>query len=93
MLDLRLIRRDPDAVRAALARRGDADPARLDEVLYNLIEGLRVVTLMLVPYLPATAETLLATLGEEGRGLADLGSRGGGQQVERIAPLFPKIDS
>ena len=31
MLDLRLIRRDPDAVRAALARRGDAE--RLDEVL------------------------------------------------------------
>src|SRR3954466_13343715 len=31
MLDLRLIRRDPDAVRAGLARRGDAE--RLDEVL------------------------------------------------------------
>jgi seryl-tRNA synthetase len=31
VLDLRLIRRDPDAVRAALARRGD--DARLDEVL------------------------------------------------------------
>jgi seryl-tRNA synthetase len=31
MLDLRLIRRDPDGVRAALARRGD--DARLDEVL------------------------------------------------------------
>src|SRR3954449_5183468 len=31
MLDLRLIRRDPDAVRTALARRGDA--GRLDEVL------------------------------------------------------------
>jgi methionyl-tRNA synthetase len=71
----------------------EADPARLDEVLYNLVEGLRVVTLMLVPYLPATAETLLAALGEEGRGLAELGSRGGGQAVERIAPLFPKIES
>src|SRR3954466_9890423 len=31
MLDLRLIRRDPDTVRAALARRGD--DGRLDEVL------------------------------------------------------------
>ncbi|HTR74916.1 MAG TPA: class I tRNA ligase family protein, partial [Solirubrobacterales bacterium] len=70
----------------------EADPARLDEVLYNLVEGLRVITLMLVPYLPATAETLLATLGEEGRGLAEFGSRGGGRPVERISPLFPKID-
>ena len=33
MLDLRLIRRDPDAVRAALARRGDASEALVDRVL------------------------------------------------------------
>jgi seryl-tRNA synthetase len=33
VLDLRLIRRDPDAVRAALARRGDADISALDRVL------------------------------------------------------------
>ena len=46
----------------------EADPERLDEVLYNLVEGLRVTTLMLVPYLPRTTETLLAALGEEARG-------------------------
>src|SRR5215208_6584994 len=33
MLDLRAIRRDPDAVRAALGRRRDGSDARLDEVL------------------------------------------------------------
>jgi len=33
VLDLRLIRRDPDTVRAALARRGDADPATIDSLL------------------------------------------------------------
>ncbi|WCB92086.1 Serine--tRNA ligase [Baekduia alba] len=33
MLDLRLIRRDPDAVRAALARRGESDVGRLDRVI------------------------------------------------------------
>ena len=33
MLDLKAIRRDPDAVRAALARRRDGSDARLDEVL------------------------------------------------------------
>jgi methionyl-tRNA synthetase len=71
----------------------EADPARLDEVLYNLVEGLRVVTLMLVPYLPATAETLLTALREEGRGLAELGSRGGGQSVERTPQLFPRIET
>ena len=33
MLDLRLIRRDPDAVRAALARRGNADSGAIDALL------------------------------------------------------------
>jgi methionyl-tRNA synthetase len=71
----------------------EADPERLDEVLYNLVEGLRVTTLLLAPYLPQTAETLLGALGEAGRSLAELGSRPGGQRVERVAPLFPKIET
>ena len=70
----------------------EADPERLDEVLYNLVEGLRVTTLLLVPYLPRTSEKLLAALAEESRELAELGSRPGGQSVERVPPLFPKID-
>jgi methionyl-tRNA synthetase len=70
----------------------EADPERLDEVLYNLAEGLRVTTLLLVPYLPDTSETLLAALDEDGRALGEFGSREGGQKVERVAPLFPKID-
>ena len=44
------------------------------------------------PLPAAQAETLLAALGEEGRELAELGSRPGGQSVERIPPLFPKIE-
>src|SRR6185369_11000432 len=32
----------------------EADPERLDEVLYNLVEGLLVTTLLLAPYLPQT---------------------------------------
>jgi methionyl-tRNA synthetase len=71
----------------------EADPERLDEVLYNLVEGLRVTTLMLVPYLPLTSEKLLTALAEESRELAELGSRPGGQSVERVPPLFPKIES
>jgi methionyl-tRNA synthetase len=71
----------------------EADPERLDEVLYNLAEGLRVTTLMLVPYLPRTAERLLGALGEESRQLAELGSRPGGQGIERPPALFPKIEA
>jgi methionyl-tRNA synthetase len=71
----------------------EADPERLDEVLYNLVEGLRVTTLMLVPFLPRTSERLLAALGEESLELAELGSRPGGQAVERVPQLFPKIET
>ncbi|MGZ5314012.1 MAG: methionine--tRNA ligase, partial [Solirubrobacterales bacterium] len=64
-----------------------------DQVLYSLAEGLRVTTLLLHPFVPETAETLLGALGEEGRELAELGSRGGGQRVEKLAPLFPKLEA
>lgn len=43
MLDLRLIRRDPDAVRAALARRGDVAPDAIDRLL-ALDERWRTLT-------------------------------------------------
>jgi methionyl-tRNA synthetase len=71
----------------------EADPERLDEVLYNLIEGLRATTLMLVPFLPRTSERLLTALGEESLELSELGSRPGGQAVERVPQLFPKIET
>jgi methionyl-tRNA synthetase len=71
----------------------EAQAERLDQVLYSLAEGLRVVTLLLFPYIPETAGKLLDALGEERRDLEEFGSRGGGAGVERIPPLFPKIES
>ncbi|MGH2994620.1 MAG: methionine--tRNA ligase, partial [Solirubrobacterales bacterium] len=79
---------EPDRPRT---RSGAGD--RLDLVLYSLAEGVRVLALLLHPYMPATSDRLLDALVEDGRELAELGSRGGGQRVERIAPLFPKLES
>jgi methionyl-tRNA synthetase len=70
----------------------DGAAGRLDEVLYNLAEGLRVVTLLLHAYVPASSSLLLAALGEENLELAEFGSRGGGQRAEKLAPLFPKVE-
>src|SRR4051812_5464945 len=64
---------------------------RLDSVLYGLAEGLRVTTLLLHAYMPETTGRLLDALQEESRGLADFGSRGGGQELGELAPLFPKL--
>ena len=66
---------------------------RLDSVLYGLAEGLRVTTLLLHAYMPESTAKLLDALGEPGRELASFGSRGGGASVERIPPLFPKLDA
>jgi methionyl-tRNA synthetase len=66
---------------------------RLDGVLYSLAEGLRVATLLLHAYMPTSCDRLLAALHEDGRALAEFGSRGGGQRTEALEPLFPKIEA
>ena len=70
----------------------EAQAERLDQVLYNLAEGIRVLALVLLPYMPETSGRLLDALAEEGRELAAFGSRAGGQRVGELSPLFPKID-
>jgi methionyl-tRNA synthetase len=70
----------------------EGDDERLDQVLYTLAEGLRVTTLLLHPFMPETTGRLLDALGESSRELAELGSREGGRQIERIPPLFPKLE-
>jgi len=73
--------------------KADDDGDRLDLVLYNLAEGIRVLTLLLYPYMPETADRLLDALGEEERRIAAFGSRAGGQRIEKLAQLFPKIET
>ena len=69
----------------------EASAGELDVVLASLVEGLRVLTVLLQPWLPATAERLLGALGSPDCALeaAQLGARRVGA-VEAIEPLFPK---
>ncbi len=76
-----------------LAKDGDRAAADLDRVLFSLAEGVRVVTLALHAYMPETTARLLDALGEPSRGLAEFGSGSGGAAIERIPPLFPKLDA
>jgi methionyl-tRNA synthetase len=69
----------------------DARAEDLDRVLRTLLEGLRSVTVLLWPYMPSTAERLLAALGAPDLSLA--GARLGAGAIERVTPiepLFPK---
>ena len=70
----------------------------LDEVLYGLAEGVRVVSLLLHAYIPDATGKALAALGIDAGDVppledAEFGARLGGAQVERIPPLFPKIEA
>jgi methionyl-tRNA synthetase len=72
--------------------RDDDKASELDVTLRTLAEGLRVVTVLLHPYMPTTAEKLLAALGQPDLDLecAALGARPGGGDVAKLDPLFPK---
>jgi methionyl-tRNA synthetase len=73
----------------------DAAGDKLDTVLVSLAEGLRVITVLLAPYIPATAQRLLNALGRPDIALdvARFGAHGGGAQVAELEPLFPKSPS
>jgi len=75
-----------------LLAKDDARAGDLDRVLGTLAEGLRVVGVLLAPYLPASTEKLLAALGAPGLSLD--GARLGAGSIDRVTaiePLFPKL--
>ncbi len=67
---------------------------RLDSILYGAAEGLRVVSVLVQPFLPEASGRLLGALGQEGMSLesADFGNVAGGARVEELEPLFPKVE-
>ena len=71
----------------------DANAAQLDQALYSLAEGLRVVSVLLHPFIPASAERLLAALSREDLSLdgARLGADGGGGSIGELGQLFPRV--
>jgi methionyl-tRNA synthetase len=73
----------------------DANEARLDGVLYNLVDGLTALAVALAAFLPETSPRILAGLNQPG----ELGwhrvRSGVAEEVDGIVaarPLFPKIE-
>ncbi len=71
----------------------------LKEVLYNCLECLRFVALMVYPFMPRSAQRLWEMLGFrngiEGETLDKSGTWGGlpeGQEVAEPTPLFPRME-
>jgi methionyl-tRNA synthetase len=67
-----------------------AQGAELDRVLASLHEGLRVLTVLLVPYLPTSTARLLAALGRPETSFAAARCAPAPVRVDALEPLFPK---
>jgi methionyl-tRNA synthetase len=75
-----------------------SDPgAAVDAVLGSALEVLRIVSILISPAMPATAETIWARIGLDGSPAAEpvpagavWGGYPGGRPVEKGPPLFPR---
>jgi len=74
-----------------LAREPEA-AGELDEVLVSLVEGVRALSVLLHPYMPASTTRLLDALGGDAGAYtgATFAARVGEQRVSELEPLFPK---
>jgi methionyl-tRNA synthetase len=72
--------------------RDPSTAAELDQTLASLAEGLRVVSVLLHPYMPSATDRLLTALGTPATDYAgaSFNGQGSGQQVASLEPLFPK---
>lgn len=75
------------------------DPARreeLDNVLYSLAESLRVISVLLTPFLLETPQKIREQLGVPASSVAYrdaiFGQMQGGEKISRQAALFPRLD-
>ena len=81
----------------ALAKKAE-DRERLGTVMYNLCEAVRLVGLLVAPFMPETAARIAAILGGDSADLAIAGhDRWGGlaagTRIEKASPLFPRIEA
>ncbi|MBQ5959568.1 MAG: methionine--tRNA ligase [Firmicutes bacterium] len=75
----------------------EAARPRLGTVLYNLLESIRIIGILIAPFLPETGEKILAQLNvrEEAKSLDSAYTFGGlvaGDLTGEAAPLFARID-
>jgi methionyl-tRNA synthetase len=69
--------------------------ARLGTVLYNLLEGIRFIAVLLAPFMPETSVKILEQIGTDVNtleSLAEFGAVKAGDKVGVATPLFSRLD-
>ncbi|HSO22097.1 MAG TPA: methionine--tRNA ligase, partial [Chondromyces sp.] len=78
------------------AKEGEAGRASLEATLYVSLEGLRVISLLIEPFMPGIAAELRTQLGIDDRPRriddAAWGGLAPGTVIGTTAPLFPRVD-
>ena len=75
-----------------------ANKTRLETVIYHLLESLRIIAVLVSPFMPATAEKIMEQLGISDSSKQDLNSAGiwgglpNGNILKRGETLFPRIE-
>ncbi|HSY59785.1 MAG TPA: methionine--tRNA ligase [Terriglobales bacterium] len=78
-----------------------ADPhqrKRLNGILYDSCEGLRILSLMLYPFIPVATEKIWVALGQSGEIQKQLidetpwGSLMPGTRIGKLEPIYPRVD-
>lgn len=70
--------------------------ARLGTVLYNLLESIRYIAILISPFMPETAEKIFEQLNSDVKSYDSLKEFGGlqtGTKVGTATPLFSRLDS
>ncbi len=73
----------------------ESSKARLNTVLYNLLEGIRIGTVLLEPFMPETAQKVFAQLNTQATSYDTLQEFGGfecNKVTEDPTPLFARLD-
>ncbi len=71
------------------------DTDRLDTVLYNLIESIRIIAQLLEPFMTHTSEAIMEQLGMDALGwdsAREFGLYKSGDRVKKTKNLFPRLD-
>ena len=73
----------------------EAKQDRLNTVLYNLIEAIRMIAVMIAPIMPEASEKIFALINSDAKTLESInefGKYASGTKVEAAKPLFERID-
>lgn len=77
-----------------LLAKDESKKSRLNDVMYNLLEGIRFVSVMLKPFMPSTSAEILRQLGRKDEGFEDIKSFAEPEKfsVAEASVLFARID-